>query len=78
VGNAKHQLTLSNLGAERDGVLLLGGFNFFRWLPMNIIQKSALQSSVYEQIFEQKTRYIVVKHRMRCPEVVLLTIVTIF
>jgi hypothetical protein len=29
VGNAKHQLTLSDLGAERDGVLLLGGFNFF-------------------------------------------------
>ena len=32
VGNAKHQLTLSNLGAERDGVLLLGGLNFFGWL----------------------------------------------
>ena len=29
VRNAKHQLTLSDLGPEGDGVLFLGCFNFF-------------------------------------------------
>lgn len=29
VSNAEHQLTLSDLGPEGDGVLFLGCFNFF-------------------------------------------------
>ena len=29
VGNTEDSLALSNLGTERDGGILLGGFNFF-------------------------------------------------